>query len=194
MNKSCSSCKEDISLDMFYKNKANKDGREGICKLCKKEYNRRYKRENKESIKITAKKYIENNKELINSIKMKYYNNNKDKQREYYQKNKEMIQLRRVDYNTAHKKENRAYYNYKEAIRRATKKNSTPEWAELEKIEVLYEKAKWLESLTGMRYDVDHVIPLQNDKVCGLHVWSNLQILEKGINCMKSNKFNGGVL
>ena len=59
---------------------------------------------------------------------------------------------------------------------------------------MLYEKAKWLEGLTGLKYDVDHIIPLQNKNVCGLHVWENLQILEKGINCMKSNKFNGGAL
>jgi 5-methylcytosine-specific restriction endonuclease McrA len=77
-----------------------------------------------------------------------------------------------------------------EAKRRATKINATPSWFEKDKIALLYEKAKWLESLTGLQYHVDHIIPLQGDNVCGLHVWANLQILEASINIAKSNNVN----
>jgi len=73
--------------------------------------------------------------------------------------------------------------------RKAFKINATPNWSEGDKIKIVYEKAKWLESLTGLKYHVDHIIPLNNKNVCGLHVWNNLQILEDKLNMSKNNKF-----
>lgn len=83
----------------------------------------------------------------------------------------------------AEKSENyRKYY--------AARKQATPKWADLEKIEAIYAECKALNKKAGRKkYAVDHVIPLRGKNVCGLHVHDNLQILTKLANRKKSNKF-----
>tara|TARA_R110000803_G_scaffold149492_1_gene214862 strand:+ start:83 stop:562 length:480 start_codon:yes stop_codon:yes gene_type:complete len=88
---------------------------------------------------------------------------------------------------------NRHIKNAITAKRRAKKRNATPDWLTEEQISQIkskYKKAKQLEGITGLKYEVDHIIPLTNDFVCGLHVPWNLQVITESKNRSKSNKFN----
>lgn len=67
--------------------------------------------------------------------------------------------------------------------RRALKKLAVPGWFELDKVQMVYDKAK----VYGMQ--VDHIVPLQSDIVCGLHCWANLQLLDKSLNAGKCNHY-----
>lgn len=75
------------------------------------------------------------------------------------------------------------------ARRRARQLQRTPVWANHEKIESFYEKARALSAETGQEHHVDHIIPLVGKCVSGLHVETNLQILSAHANRSKSNRF-----
>lgn len=76
-----------------------------------------------------------------------------------------------------HKERLAANSNY-----RAKKLQRTPKWANLEKIREIYKNCP-------EGYHVDHIIPLQGEKVSGLHVPENLQYLTAEENLSKSNKY-----
>lgn len=77
---------------------------------------------------------------------------------------------------------NKDLINAKTIRRVASKLQATPPWSEVEKIRVVYAKALMFSA------QVDHIVPLRSPLVCGLHVWSNLQLLPKGVNQRKSNQ------
>ena len=74
-------------------------------------------------------------------------------------------------------------YNFLSAKRRAMKFQATPKWANLDKIKEIY-----LNCPKG--FHVDHIIPLQSKKVCGLHVHNNLRIITAHQNQLKSNRLD----
>lgn len=61
---------------------------------------------------------------------------------------------------------------------------ATPQWVDAEALRVIYETA------IRQRLTVDHIVPLRNALVCGLHVPWNLQILTTEANAEKGNHFN----
>ncbi len=183
--------------------KREHDNPESLLK--KKKYQENYRKENKEKSKDYASNYYRTNKDVFSKRSKEYRSTNKEKikdqKNKWVSKNKEHVQnyhKKWVDDNPVSRKEHSKTYRQKESSksnslyhankRRADKINATPKWTDLGKVKILYEKAKWLESLTGLKYHVDHIIPLKGKNVCGLHIWENLQILEASLNCSKGNK------
>ncbi|MGN6701482.1 MAG: hypothetical protein ACTHKB_00785 [Burkholderiaceae bacterium] len=66
---------------------------------------------------------------------------------------------------------------------------ATPPWADFAAIRKTYKLADDLTEATGVKHVVDHVVPLNHPRVCGLHVDHNLQILTERANAAKSNYF-----
>lgn len=66
---------------------------------------------------------------------------------------------------------------------------ATPPWASMSSIRDLYRIAKDMTQATGIPHVVDHIIPLNHPRVCGLHVDWNLQVVTQRANDAKSNYF-----
>lgn len=96
-----------------------------------------------------------------------------ERNRAYYESNKDR-------YHKAYISEHAADFIARNAKRRAAKLNATPSWANLDLIKEIYKNAEGAH--------VDHIIPLINEYVCGLHVENNLQYLTPKENSKKSNK------
>ena len=77
------------------------------------------------------------------------------------------------------------------AVHRASKLQRTPPWLNAEHradIRRIYRAAADLTATTGECYHVDHIVPLRGERVSGLHVPWNLQVLIASENLAKSNK------
>lgn len=96
--KICSNCKIEKDENEFSKNKSSKkDGLDSWCKICKSEYNKKYKKEHRAEISDYNKNYHKNNYEerkehIIETVK-NYRNNNiekaKESKRKSYEKHRE---------------------------------------------------------------------------------------------------------
>jgi hypothetical protein len=118
----------------------------------------------------------------------KYYLANRkaklEQARAYRQANKEAVAEQRK----AYRKANPHIINAIKAKRRATKQQATPAWVDLEAIKEMYQLAAIFNS-TGINLQVDHIVPLQSDRVCGLHCEANLQLLPASDNIKKGNRY-----
>jgi len=132
-----------------------------------------------------------NNKRTRNrtSYNKEYFQENKEKYKEYAQTRlnklgKYQISLQQKLWREKNKNNPTFIANKKFHIakRRAKKKLACPKWANLKIMKEIY-----LNCPEG--YHIDHIIPLTNPLVCGLHNEFNLQYLTKEENLSKGNKF-----
>lgn len=144
---------------------------------------------NPEKAKATRKVYRDANRGQSTVINQLWRAANRERARETRRKwreaNPEAHRAAQAKYAAAH----RAKYAALNRKRQAAKLQRTPPWADLKKIEQMYDSSNLLTVLMGEPYHVDHVFPLQGKKVSGLHVHGNLQILPGAENVRKNNKF-----
>lgn len=74
-------------------------------------------------------------------------------------------------------------------LRQTRKQQATPVWADLEAIKRVYKQCSKMSLDGGVKYHVDHIIPIRHKEVCGLHCEFNLQILTAAENQSKGNSF-----
>jgi len=163
----------------------------------KKEINRRYNQNNKDRISEQKRQYRLKNKEWMN------------KNRREQRKNKKITEKQKIKMSITSKKwaiKNRE--KCRESCRKYRKNNPTknqasnarcranrikriPSWLNtqhLDEIKELYRQSNKLTEITGIRHEVDHIIPLQGKNVSGLHVPWNLRVVTYSENRKKHNK------
>ena len=174
--KICNKCKQNLPKE-FYPKAKNSTGFAARCKPCINEACRKYKR-----------KYFLKNKDEINKTRRELYKenpenrvawsvNNPDKTRQYKRKWKENNKHNLVTGDFA---------------RRTRMKCATPKWlTDFDKflINEIYRLASDRTMKLKIQFQVDHIVPIMSELVCGLHCPDNLQIIPYYENYKKGNRY-----
>jgi phage gp46-like protein len=191
--KRCVSCGDEKPYGEFYARADSPDGYRNDCKVCRKSASRRVYHSDVENKKAERRAYYRKRMEADPEFHHRKYwadvERNRQICRDYYKQNREKLIAKVSEY--ARKNPGKANATKKKY--KLAKRNACPPWVyssrELcEKIEYYYNEAKRLGSVTGEVYHVDHIVPLQGESVCGLHVPWNLQVLTASENCSKQNR------
>ena len=164
--KNCSKCKTEKPLFEFGTHKGNKDGLQYYCRSCRKAV-----------CAISFKKISDEQKQKRLSLASAWKS-----------KNKELV----TDYNKLYKSLNRPRMTSIQRKRELGKINRTPNWLtdfDHLKINCIYQVAAMRTRESGVKWNVDHIIPLQGKIVSGLHVPSNLRIIPASENMRKNNLY-----
>lgn len=177
-----------------------------VCVECSKSSSEKQRNENPENVRSNRRRYAEKNIENERARGLRYREENAEKLREsskkYRIKNAEKLREKQ----SMRKQENRDKYleiqkkwrvknpdkvRYNRSKRRAVELNLLPPWFnEIDQF-VITEAADLAmrrESITGYKWNVDHMIPLRSRNASGLHCASNLQVIPATLNMRKSNK------
>jgi hypothetical protein len=186
--KTCAQCGDTKPFEAFYRNKTKQGGRESSCKACC-------------SLRDAARYAAE--PEPVRERSLARYCANKDviqsQQKERYRKRREAYTAVNRAYTVAHPelcreirarwaKANRPIVNAKTARRRAARLSATPVWVDPAQLLPAYVLASSISELTGEAHEVDHIVPLQGESVCGLHVPWNLRVIPAAENASKGSK------
>ena len=191
--KTCNSCGETKPVADFFINLSNPDALTALCKQCTLQKNEEFERANPQSRALRAKRWRKKNPERAAELGKAWREANPEKFKqmthEVYmrwsrtEKGKATIR-RRVD---RHREEGRrASYS---AARRTAEMNATPTWVDMQAVFEIYSEAAALSARDGEQWHVDHIDPLRNDLVCGLHVPQNLVPTPGLENLRKNNTF-----
>lgn len=160
-----------------------------------KEKNKKSYLNNREARQESNKKYRDENKDQIRQYAQNYYLENKgdiiEKVLQWQRENKEKHYLKC----SLWRKQNKGKCNAKAVRRRSAKLQRTLNLVgeigsqNTDNIKGVYQKASDLQATFDEVFHVDHIVPLRGEKVSGLHVWYNLQILTQSENDSKGNSF-----
>ena len=146
-------------------------------------YWKAYREANADKIKVKQARWAIKNKDQVRARLAEHYIANRESIKERTKMWRKANPERAKNSAKAWQAANPGCSNAIKAKYRARKLQATPTWADLNTIKDVYLEAEY------MQMEVDHIIPLCSRKVCGLHVWDNLQLLTKPENCSKNNKF-----
>lgn len=171
-----------------------------------REYMARKRREDPEWVKANNDRYLAAYPERWKPKKHAYYQANKEKWAPHFlryktenperykaaivawgKRNPEKIKA--YGRKSAAKPERKAKNAARQMLRHVRKLQTTPSWADPKAIAGFYELAALYTAETGEKWEVDHIVPLISDRVCGLHCEANLQVLTASENRRKGNRY-----
>lgn len=212
----CKQCGVDKPVSEFHKSKTCVGGYRAVCKACVAVGTKVYREANREKIAEAKRLDRVANPDKYRAKDAAYYEQNKDRcnanSKSWYERNKESAIERATQWNAenperrkviqsknkqtrkhvvkAEYERNKADYFSRAAGRRVTVKQATPQWVDKDQVAEMYIIASKLNGFfTKPIFHVDHVVPLNNPLVCGLHVHTNLEVIQAKRNLSKGNRY-----
>lgn len=178
-------------LKHYYTGKPCKRGHVGAfrftssaqCQKCAAELVFERRRNNPEAHRQYARRYSAENPGKIRNWNRSSYLRNRDKRLQYERSKGPRKQQQWLMW----ARKNKELICHKSAVRRAAAKKATPAWFDADEVLDLYRKAAEMTEKTGVKHEVDHIVPLQSDLVCGLHWHGNMRVITKSENASKRN-------
>jgi len=194
--KRCNDCGVTLPVGEFGIALVNPDGLKPVCKACEAKRSMKWVTavpERQIKANENSRQWRINNPEKFREKTERWRHENPDKYRtimeKAYAKYRESEKGReKISAQRARRTESGMGAAYKRQ-RDAAKLQATPAWFSLDSVRPIYEEAALLTEMTGEKWEVDHIDPLQNRLVCGLHVAENLQSITQKENRQKKNKF-----
>lgn len=174
-SKQCKQCGETKALEGFTPQKKGYLGRTARCKVCLALNGKESRSDRTREVERNSKRRNYNS-EKETEYKRKQYWENPDKfrkrSREFYYKKPEV-------------------YKENARLRDKRRKEATPPWLTKDQKQTILRIYWWSKELSkgSTTYNVDHIVPLQGEEICGLHVPWNLQILTETENKSKGNSY-----
>ncbi len=141
-------------------------------------YMKQYHKDNKNSHNTQCKKRYQIHKERHLYVSKVWYETHKEQHKEYVKQ-----------YGKLWRKNNPDKTSLSDTRRCKAIKQSAPLWYENDLVKQFYLKRDELNKKWGTNFQVDHIIPIVSDTVCGLHCWDNLQLLDKSLNSSKRHVY-----
>lgn len=162
-----------------------------LCEACL-DFRRQQHRNASAAKSAYKKKWLAANPEKASQYSRKWREANPLKRRQVEQawraKNPEKVKEYSAKAGRKWSQNNKAKRLASVRARQLAKRHRTPSWVSKEDFLPFYEEAARLTSETGVRHEVDHIIPLQGPEVSGLHVPWNLQVIPESENRRKGNR------
>lgn len=207
--KLCTTCALEKELAEFNKKHTAKDGHRSECRKCQSVKQKQYASKNKTKDAERLKVWRKENPDKVKEQKARNHERNPNARVLYRKKNLNKIRITAKAWVTANKERVLAYAKqYRQLdssklnkarlqnLRRAIKLQATVSW-DKELTELVEKEAYHVcllrKQLTSFRWELDHIIPLQGETVCGLHVWNNFASIPATLNASKGNDFNGNI-
>jgi len=182
--KRCSKCGQVKLFSDFCGHRRMKGGRYSRCKVCKSEDAKAYRAANLKLVRGRSLQWYENNREKALTNTKLWRTRNPEKTPAAWKRWSRANHQHLVDYRKRNAWRQLAHVR----TRQASKLKATPEWANRFFMEEAYHLARIRTDMLGFPWDVDHIVPLKNPIVCGLHVEHNLQVIPELENIKKGNR------
>lgn len=155
------------------------------------EKRRKRRLDNIEEVRKKERLKYNQNKDKYNKIRNEKRKLNPERYRELDRLRYERDKDKRKECVKRTYQKNRRRYITISNLRTKARRGSAPKWLTTEhkqQIIDIYKECSRLTNETKINYNVDHIIPINGETVCGLHVPWNLRIITQEENFKKSNK------